>query len=590
LDEISALMGGFKVALSWYNLLLMLVGILLGVIIGVLPGLGGANGVAILLPLTFTMPPTSAIIMLSCIYWGALFGGAITSILFNIPGEPWSVATTFDGHPMAQQGRADEALTAAFTSSFVGAFVAVVMITFMAPVIAKFALKFGPPAYFAVYFLTFASFIGMSKGSPWKVVAAMCLGFALSSVGMNKVTGDLRLTFGFSELLNGFDFLIAVIGLFGIGEILSSMEAGLKFQGAAAKIRLGAVFSTWKTLLKYWATSIRSCIVGCWMGITPGGATPASFMAYGLAKRFSPTGDKFGKGEIEGVIAPETAAHAAGTSALLPMLTLGIPGSPTAAVLLGGLMIWGLQPGPMLFVEKPDFVWGLIASMYLGNVVGLIVVLTCVPLFAAILRVPFSIIAPIILVVCAIGAFTVNNSMFDVWLMLAFGIIGYLFQKLGYPLPPLVLAIVLGRSAEEAFQQSLRGSQGNLGVFFQTPLEASIMLVGFALLLWPLYGTIKARFGGGSGPSGGGKGRTAAAASPIEADNERLGALKREYATLKGELDAATQINNKLLATTASLPAAVDLQNATESTLKDTIGVLRSRLGELKQQNAFLTK
>jgi putative tricarboxylic transport membrane protein len=492
-DEISALMGGFKVALSWYNLALMLIGILLGVIIGVLPGLGGANGVAILLPLTFTMPPTSAIIMLSCIYWGALFGGAITSILFNIPGEPWSVATTFDGHPMAQQGRADEALTAAFTSSFVGAFVAVVMITFMAPIIAKFALKFGPPAYFAVYFLTFASFIGMSKGSPWKTLAAMCLGFALSSVGMNKVTGDLRLTFGFSELLGGFDFLIAVIGLFGIGEILASMEAGLKFQGQVAKIRLSAVFTTWKKLLKYWATSIRSCLVGCWMGITPGGATPASFMAYGLAKRFSPNGNNFGKGEIEGVIAPETAAHAAGTAALLPMLTLGIPGSPTAAVLLGGLMIWGLQPGPMLFIEKPDFVWGLIASMYLGNVVGLIVVLTCVPLFAAILRVPFSIIAPIILVVCAIGAYTVNNSMFDVWLMLGFGVLGYLFQKLGYPLPPLVLAIVLGKSLEEAFQQSLRGSQGDLAVFFQTPLEASIMLIGFALLLWPLWGAIKAR-------------------------------------------------------------------------------------------------
>jgi putative tricarboxylic transport membrane protein len=493
LDEISALLGGFKVALSWYNLLLMFVGILLGVIIGVLPGLGGANGVAILLPLTFTMPPTSAIIMLSCIYWGALFGGAITSILFNIPGEPWSVATTFDGHPMAQQGRADEALTAAFTSSFIGAFVAVIMITFLAPVIAKFALKFGPPAYFAVYFLTFASFIGMSKGSPWKVVAAMCLGFALSSVGMNKVTGDLRLTFGFSELLNGFDFLIAVIGLFGIGEILASMEAGLKFQGAAAKIRLMAVFTTWKKLLAYWATSIRSCIVGCWMGITPGGATPASFMAYGIAKRFSPNGDKFGKGEMEGVIAPETAAHAAGTSALLPMLTLGIPGSPTAAVLLGGLMIWGLQPGPMLFVEKPDFVWGLIASMYLGNVVGLIVVLTCVPLFAAILRVPFSIIAPVILVVCAIGAFTVNNSMFDVWLMLGFGVIGYLFQKLGYPLPPLVLAIVLGKAMEEAFQQSLRASQGSLTVFFQTPLEASIMGLGIILLLWPLYSSLMSR-------------------------------------------------------------------------------------------------
>ena len=218
----------------------------------------------------------------------------------------------------------------------------------------------------------------------------------------------------------------------------------MKFSGTHAAIRLDAVLQTWKKLLKLWVTSIRSCIVGCWMGITPGGATPASFMSYGLAKRFSKRGDNFGKGELEGVVAPETAAHAAGTSALLPMLTLGIPGSPTAAVLLGGLMIWGLQPGPMLFIEHKDFVWGLIASMYLGNIAGLIVVLTCVPLFAAILRVPFSIIAPIILVICAVGAYTVHNSMFDVWMMLVFGVMGYVFTKLGYPLPPLVLAIVLG--------------------------------------------------------------------------------------------------------------------------------------------------
>ena len=248
MEEIQSLIGGFQVALSWYNLVLMVIGILLGVIIGVLPGLGGANGVAILLPLTCSMPPTSAIIMLSCIYWGALFGGAITSILFNIPGEPWSVATTFDGHPMAQQGRADEALTAAFTSSFVGALFAVILITFLAPLIAKFALQFGPAEFFSVFFLTFASFIGMGKGSPFKVIAAMCLGFALGAVGLDKMTGSLRLTFGHEELLGGFDFLIAVIGLFGIAEILSSVEGGLKFQGAAATIRLDAVLQTWKRL------------------------------------------------------------------------------------------------------------------------------------------------------------------------------------------------------------------------------------------------------------------------------------------------------------------------------------------------------
>jgi putative tricarboxylic transport membrane protein len=484
--ELSALFSGFAVALSPFNLLLMFVGILLGVVIGVLPGLGGANGIAILLPLTFTMPPTSAIIMLSCIYWGALFGGAITSILFNIPGEPWSVATTFDGYPMAQQGRAGEALTGAFTSSFVGALFAVIVFTFLAPVVAKFALKFGPPEFFSVYFLTFCSFVGLGKGSPFKIVAAMMLGFALAAVGIDTVTGQLRLTFGFTEMLRGFDFLVAVIGLFGIGEILQSMEEGLAFQGKSAKINPKIVLETWAKLPRYWLTSLRSCLIGCGMGIVPGGATPASFMSYGVAKRVARDGKDFGNGKLEGVVAPETAAHAAGTSALLPMLTLGVPGSPTAAVLLGGLLIWGLQPGPLLFTEQKDFVWGLIASMYLGNLAGLIVVLTCVPLFAAILRIPFSIIAPIIVVICAIGAFTVHNAMLDIWLMLIFGVIGYVFKKLDYPLAPLVLALVLGDRAEDSFRQSMLISQGDLTVFFSNWLVGSITGLALVLLLWPM--------------------------------------------------------------------------------------------------------
>ena len=493
LEDIGLLFHGFAVALTPFNLLLMFIGVSLGVIIGVLPGLGGANGIAILLPLTFTMPPTSAIIMLSCIYWGALFGGAITSILFNIPGEPWSVATTFDGYPMAQQGRAGEALTGAFTSSFIGALVAVVMITFLAPLVARFALQFGPPEFFSVYFLTFCSFIGMGKEPPFKIIAAMMLGFALAAVGIDTVTGQLRLIFGWLELMRGFDFLIAVIGLFGIGEILLSMEEGLAFSGRAAKINLKIVFETWKKLPRYWATSVRSCLIGCWMGITPGGATPASFMSYGVAKRVSKDGAKFGTGQLEGVVAPETAAHAAGTSALLPMLALGIPGSPTAAVLLGGLLIWGLQPGPLLFIEQRDFVWGLIASMYLGNIAGLIIVLTCVPLFAAILRVPFSIIAPIIVVICAIGAYTVNNAMLDIWWMLLFGVAGYVFKKLAYPLAPLVLALVLGDRAEDAFRQSMIMAQGDMRIFFSNWLVGSIMGLGVIMLVWPLVSGLRAR-------------------------------------------------------------------------------------------------
>ena len=493
MEEINALFGGFAVAMSPFNIMLMLIGIILGVIIGVLPGLGGANGIAILLPLTFTMPPTSAIIMLSCIYWGALFGGAITSILFNIPGEPWSVATTFDGYPMAQEGKAGEALTGAFTSSFIGAFFAIVMITFLAPLVAKFALQFGPPEFFAVYLLTFCSFVGMNKGSPFKVITAMMLGFALAAVGMDTVTGQLRMTFGSTELMRGFDFLIAVIGLFGIGEILQSMEEGLSFSGKSAKIRAKVVFETWAKLPKYWATSLRSCLIGCWMGITPGGATPASFMSYGVAKQMSKNKDKFGKGEMEGIVAPETAAHAAGTAALLPMLSLGIPGSPTAAVLLGGLLIWGLQPGPLLFVEKPDFVWGLIASMYLGNIAGLFVVLTCVPIFASILRIPFSIIAPVIIVVCAVGAFTVHNAMFDVWLMLGFGVLGYLFKKLDYPMAPMVLALVLGDRAEDSFRQAMLLSQGSLNIFFSNYLVGTITALAIILLLWPMLSKLIAK-------------------------------------------------------------------------------------------------
>jgi putative tricarboxylic transport membrane protein len=493
MEDLTNLMHGFSVALTLPNLGFMLIGITLGVLIGVLPGLGGANGVAILLPLTFSMQPTSAIIMLSCIYWGALFGGAITSILFNIPGEPWSVATTFDGYPMAQQGRAAQALTAAFTSSFVGALFAVLLITFLAPLLARFALKFGPAEFFSVQLLTFCSFVGMSKEPPAKVISAMMLGFALAAVGMDTVTGQLRMTYGFTDLLKGFDFLIAVIGLFGIGEILLTMEEGLAFKGKSAKINPKIVFQTWYQLMFHWRTFLRSMAIGCWMGITPGGATPASFMSYGMARRMAKDPQTFGKGDIVGVVAPETAAHAAGTSALLPMLTLGIPGSPTAAVLLGGLLIWGLQPGPMLFIEQKDFVWGLIASMYLGNIVGLLVVLTTVPFWAAILRIPFSVIAPVIIVICAIGAYTVHSSMFDVQMMMVFGVVGYFFKKLRYPLAPLVLALVLGDMAEASFRQAMLLSQGSLSIFWSNPLVGSIAGLAIILLLWPLVGVIRGR-------------------------------------------------------------------------------------------------
>jgi putative tricarboxylic transport membrane protein len=481
---IENLLLGFQVAITPFNLWVAVLGIVLGTIIGVLPGLGGANGVAILLPVTFTMPPTSGIILLTSIYWGALFGGAITSILFNIPGEPWSVATTFDGFPMARHGEGGQALTAAFTSSFVGAFFSIVLITLFAPLLAEVALKFGPPEFFAIQLLTFSSFVGLGGGNPIKTVVTILIGFILGAVGLDIVTGQLRLTFGFTGLMTGFDFIIAVIGLFGIGEILLTVEEGLKFAGAKTGMNLRVVFDTWKTLPAYWRTFVRSAFIGFWMGFKPGGATPASFMSYAFAKRFSKHPAKFGKGEIEGVVAPETAAHAAGVAAMLPMITLGIPGSPTAAVMLGGLIIWGLQPGPLLFTEKPDFVWGLIASMYTGNIIGVLMVLAFVPFFAAILRIPFAILTPLIIVVCAIGSYAVHNSMLDVWYMLMFGVVGYVFKKLDYPLAPLVLALVLGDMAENALRQSLIMSQGSIAIFFTRPIAGAITL--FAIFIFTL--------------------------------------------------------------------------------------------------------
>ena len=491
MDNFGNLMDGFGIVFSVYHLALMAAGVMLGILVGVLPGLGAPNGVSLLIPLTFTMDPVSAIILLTSMYWGALFGGSTTSILFNIPGEPSSVATTFDGYPMAKQGHATQALTLAFTSAGIGALVGVTVITVLSGWVTQFALKFSSPEYFAVYLLTFCSFIGMGNSSAFKAVVSMMLGFAFATVGMDGISGNMRLTFGFTDLIKGISFLVAVIGLFGLGELIQTMEEGLRFEGIHARIKVRDVFQAIASLPKYWVTLLRSALIGCWMGITPGGPTAASFMSYGLAKRFSRNKAGFGKGEPAGVIAPETADHSAGTCAILPMLALGVPGSATAAVMMGGLMIWGLTPGPMLFIERPDFVWSTIASMYLGNVMAVILVLATVPLFAAILRIPFSIIGPMIVVVCFIGAYQISGARLDLWLALVFGIAGYLLKKLDYPIAPMVLAMVLGDKTEDAFRQSMIFSKGSLGIFWtNSTLVATIMTLALLLLFWPLIGKV----------------------------------------------------------------------------------------------------
>ena len=397
----------------------MLVGLVLGIFVGVLPGLGGPNGVAILLPLTFTMDPTSAIVMLSCIYWGALFGGAITSILFNIPGEAWSVATTFDGYPMAQQGKAAEALTAAFTSSFIGSLVAVLLITFLAPGIASFALRFGPPEFFAVYLLTFCSFVGLGREDKHKTIISMALGLLLAGIGMDTVSGTLRMTFGFERAAARHQFP-------GRGHRPVRHQRNPAHDGGAARAaRPRRQHQPARGAEGVEGTAALLGDAAALLGHRLLARHHARRRDRGLVHGLQPRQAVFQGSRTASARAASRACSRRkrrrtppGTAALLPMLALGIPGSGTAAILLGGLMVWGLNPGPLLFVEHKDFVWGLIASMYLGNVVGLVIVLTTVPIFAAILRVPFAAIAPMIVVSCAIGAYAIQNAMFDVWLML----------------------------------------------------------------------------------------------------------------------------------------------------------------------------
>jgi len=486
MDALANLLFGFTVALTPYNLMVAATGVFLGIIIGVLPGLGGTSGVAILLPLTIVMPPTSGIILLASIYWGALFGGNITSVLFNIPGEPWSVATCFDGYPMAKQGRAGEALAYAFIPAFFAALVGILLFTFFAPPLAELALRFGPPETFAVLLLAFSTFAGLGGGSPLKTLVSMFIGFLLASVGLDIVTGEPRLTFGSINLLAGFSFVTVCIGLFGVGEILLSAEEALEFRGVQGKVRGRDIWTVVKSTAQHAKTLITGTLLGFWVGVLPGtGATPASFMAYGIAKQYSRHPERFGTGVPEGVMAPASAANVAGIGALLPLVTLGIPGSPTAAVMLAGLLIWGLQPGPLLFVDQPDFVWGLIASMYIGNVMGLLMCLLLVPFFTAILRIPYAILGPLIVLLSALGAYAVKNMMLDVWFLLIFGVIGYVFKKFGYPLAPLVVALVLGDMTEEALRQSLIMSDGSVTIFFTRPIAAFFLVVALILFSFP---------------------------------------------------------------------------------------------------------
>ena len=490
MEGILALLGsGLVEAMQPANFMMIMIGCLLGLLVGAMPGLGSVNGVAILLPITFLVPPTAAIIFLAAIYYGAMYGGAISSITLGIPGASTAVATVFDGRPLAQQGRADKALTAAAVASFIGGTISVVLFTLFAPPLAEFALKFGPVEEFSLMILAFATFIGLSGDDIPKTIFSILIGLVLASVGLDIISGQPRLIFGdISGFLHGINFLVLAIGIYGIGEMLWTLEQ-TKGKVIVHKVRLSMldIFRNVRDVRRYIGTTSLGSTVGYFVGTLPAaGATPASLMSYGLAKTFSRDPDSFGKGNIAGVAAPEAANNAASTGSMLPMITLGIPGSPTTAILLGGMIIWGLRPGPLLFTEHPDFVWGLIGSLYIANLVALLINLAFIPLFVKILTLPFTILAPTIYVLCVVGGYAPTQTMHDVWLMFLFGVVGYLLRKLNYPVAPAVLAIVLGPLAERSLRQSLLGSQGDPMIFIERPISATCMFLALVLVAVPL--------------------------------------------------------------------------------------------------------
>jgi putative tricarboxylic transport membrane protein len=490
MEAIDLLMTGLDALMTPTRIGFMMLGVILGLLVGVIPGVGGTTGVAILLPITVFFEPVSALVMLAGIYWGSMYGGLITSILFGVPGNPWSVATMFDGRPLAKQGKAGLAMATGFWVSFFGAIIASLLFTFFAVPFAAMALRFGPPEMFAVLMIAFGTFIGMG-GAPTKALIMIAAGFLLSTVGLDVVTGQPRLTFDSIAMLTGFHFVPVTIGLFGVGEVLTNAAERYKVQieelTRAAKLGLHDITAGGAAVVKHWWLATASALLGFVTGILPGaGATPASFMAYGFAQKTSRHPERFGKGAIEGVIAPEAANNAAGTGAILPMLVLGIPGSPTAAILMAGVFMWGFIPGPRLFVEQPEFVWAFIASLYLANVGAIVICLTATPLLAMMLRTPYAIMAPVIVVLCFVGGYAIQNSMLDVWYVLIFGIVGFILRRLEYPLAPFVVALVLGPLTEEALRQSLILSDGSMTIFFTRPLSSPLMSCAVILFLLPL--------------------------------------------------------------------------------------------------------
>jgi len=492
-EILAGLMQGFAVALQPANLLWCLVGVVLGTVVGIMPGLGPPATIAMLLPLTFLMNPAGAMIMLAGIYYGAKYGGSTTSILLNVPGESASVVTCLDGYQMARQGRAGAALGIAAIASFIAGTVGVLGLMLVAPPLAKVALSFSSPEYFALMALGLAMVVLLAGRSMVKALLAMLAGLWIAGIGTDLFSTTSRFTFGRMELLSGVDFVVVAIGVFAIAEVLANMEAREETRLLPVPKGLRNLLPTVQDLKDCRFAFANGSVVGFLIGVLPGaGSTIASFISYGLEKAVSRRRERFGTGVVEGVAAPEGANNSETGGALVPLLTLGIPGSGTTAVLLAALVLWGFKPGPLFIPENPALFWGLVASMYIGNVMLLILNLPLVPAFAQVLRAPAFVLYPVILGISIVGVYSASGSLFDVALLSAFGLLGYVMRKLDYPAAPLILGLVLGGAMERALRQSLMMSEGSLSILVARPISAVMLSLALLILLIPLFTKVNA--------------------------------------------------------------------------------------------------
>jgi putative tricarboxylic transport membrane protein len=492
MDIVAGLAQGFAVALQPINLLYCFIGVFIGTLVGVLPGIGPVSAMSLLLPVTLSGTPESGIIMMAGIYYGSMYGGSTTSVLVNIPGEAASVVTCLDGHAMAKQGRAGPALGIAALGSFAAGTFALVALMLVAPALARVAIAFGPPEYFSLMVLGLTVLSFLSQGSMAKSLLMAAVGILLGLIGIDQITAQPRLTFDRLELLDGVGLVPIVMGLFGVAEILSNLEQELKRE--VIKARIGGL---WPSLTD-WAESkwaiVRGTLLGFFLGILPGGgAVIASFASYAIEKRLSKTPERFGNGAIEGVAGPESANNAAAGGAFIPLMTLGIPPNVVMALLLGAFIIHGLQPGPLLMTQRPDVFWGIVASMYIGNVMLLVLNMPLIGMWVQVLKLPYRILFPLILMFCIVGVFASGNAVFDVFVMVVFGVLGYLMRKFGYEAAPLVLAFVLGPMLENNLRKSLILSHGDFTIFISRPISTTCLLLAIAALAAPLLPTLARR-------------------------------------------------------------------------------------------------